>query len=428
MAERRAEHSGLDVFRAYAEAYEAGGGAAEERDSGKGEEDRVGAHGGGVAEEGHQHAVSHDLERLGEAGGELAAVLDLFEGEFGDRGAAVEIGEEGLGEDVGGGDGILDGEVDADASDGGHGVGGVADAEEAGGEPAFEMVDLDGKELDLIPGGDLVDAVGEERRERDEGGAEGGETGGPDGALEGAFADDEAGLEVVGAVDEDEHLAEVEEAEAAFGIVGLARKAEPEDVDGSAGLDGAKVGGGGGGGVAAVAADGESGGQGGGAGGGLNFDSGDAVGMVCEAGDFVLHEKAEGGVFGGLLGQEVEEIPLRHERDEATVGGEMGEVGERELLAADDSGDVVGLLVGELEERVKKAELVHELEGGGVDGVSAEVPEEVLMLFQNGDGNTGAGEEKAEHHAGGAAADDAGGGGRKGGGDRGHADTITRRL
>ena len=53
---------------------------------------------------------------------------------------------------------------------------------------------------------------------------------------------------------------------------------------------------------------------------------------------------------------------------------------------------------------------MEELEGGGVDGVAAEVAEEVGVLFEDGDVDAGAGEEEAEHDAGGAAADDAAGG------------------
>jgi hypothetical protein len=63
-------------------------------------------------------------------------------------------------------------------------VGGVADAEEAGGVPVLEVVDLDGEELDLVPGGELADAIGEEGCEVGEGGAEGFEAGGPEEGVE----------------------------------------------------------------------------------------------------------------------------------------------------------------------------------------------------------------------------------------------------
>ncbi len=56
--------------------------------------------------------------------------------------------------------------------------------------------------------------------------------------------------------------------------------------------------------------------------------------------------------------------------------------------------------------RVAEAELVDQVQGGGVHGVAAEVPQEVLVLLQHGDLDTGAGHEQAEHHPGRATADD----------------------
>ena len=49
---------------------------------------------------------------------------------------------------------------------------------------------------------------------------------------------------------------------------------------------------------------------------------------------------------------------------------------------------------------------MQELQCGGVDGVAAEVAEEVLVLFEDGDVDAGTGEEKAEHHARGTTAND----------------------
>jgi hypothetical protein len=50
---------------------------------------------------------------------------------------------------------------------------------------------------------------------------------------------------------------------------------------------------------------------------------------------------------------------------------------------------------------------MHELEGGGVDGVAAEIAQEVFVFFEDDDVDAGAGEEQAEHYASGAAAGDA---------------------
>jgi hypothetical protein len=94
------------------------------------------------------------------------------------------------------------------------------------------------------------------------------------------------------------------------------------------------------------------------------------------------------------------------------MGGEVGEVGHDHALAADDGGEASDLRVRECEEFFKEAELVEEFEGGGVDGVAAEVAKEVFVFFEDGDGDTGSGEEEAEHDAGWASADDAAGGWR----------------
>ena len=150
--------------------------------------------------------------------------------------------------------------------------------------------------------------------------------------------------------------------------------------------------------MAAVAAYGEGGVDFDGAGGRVGADADDAMaGVFDEAGGLVLHEEVEGGVVCGLGGEEVEEVPLGHEGDEFCVGGEVGEVGDGKVFAADGEDELGDLLVGKGEEGVEDAELVHEFEGGGVDGVAAEVAEEVFVLFEDGDvdGRRGRGGSRA---------------------------------
>ncbi len=89
------------------------------------------------------------------------------------------------------------------------------------------------------------------------------------------------------------------------------------------------------------------------------------------------------------------------------MGREMGEIGDRDRLAADHGGKLLDFLMGQLEERLEQAELVHDLERRGVDGVAAEVAEEILVLLQHHDVDTGAGQQKSEHHAGGSASGNA---------------------
>jgi hypothetical protein len=150
-----------------------------------------------------EHFVGEDLEGLGLADRAFAIVLD---------GAEIVDGQwvvtQRFGEDVGGGDGILKGDVNADASDGGHGMCGVADAEESGDTPVAEAVDLDGEELDLVPWIELGCAAFKEWDDSDETFVEGIEAAGLD-IGEGTFGNDVADLEVVDAVDEDDQAAVV---------------------------------------------------------------------------------------------------------------------------------------------------------------------------------------------------------------------------
>jgi len=111
--ETHADEASGEVF----EAWDAGGDAEGERRT-----DRAGALKGAG-----EDAVGENLYSLGVTHGRFAVMLDALQIMYG--GAA---GEEAFGEDIGGGDCVLQGDVDADAADGGHGVGGVADAEQAG--------------------------------------------------------------------------------------------------------------------------------------------------------------------------------------------------------------------------------------------------------------------------------------------------------
>src|SRR5207245_6620078 len=111
----------VDVLGSDAYANEAGYGAAEDGEGGEQAEEKRRLDGAGFAEEADQEMMCHHLEGLRDAGGEFAAALDVGEGDLGD-----ESGAERGGEDVGGGDGVLDSEGDADAADGRRGVCGVS--------------------------------------------------------------------------------------------------------------------------------------------------------------------------------------------------------------------------------------------------------------------------------------------------------------
>jgi hypothetical protein len=141
----------------------------------------------------------------------------------------------------------------------------------------------------------------------------------------------------------------------------------------------------------------------------LRFQPHHAVAVPDEIVHLGQHPELEGRIQLALVGEEIEEVPLREEGDEAAARGKMGEVGEDDHLVADDAADLAHLLVRQLEKRVEESELVHHFERGGMDGVAAEVAQEIGVLLQHQDVDAGAGEQEAEHHAGRAAPGDGAG-------------------
>ena len=55
----------------------------------------------------------------------------------------------------------------------------------------------------------------------------------------------------------------------------------------------------------------------------------DAASLLDEVGRFGLHAQVERAVAPGLLGEEIEEVPLRHQRDEFAAGRQMAEIHHR---------------------------------------------------------------------------------------------------
>ena len=98
-----------------------------------------------------------------------------------------------------------------------------------------------------------------------------------------------------------------------------------------------------------------------------------------------------------VIGEEVEEVPLRHQRDELAAGRQVGEIRERVRPTAEICADAASFLVRQLEELVEQTELAHHVEGRGMDGVAAEVAQEVAMLLEHDDVDAGAREQEAEH-------------------------------
>ncbi len=85
-----------------------------------------------------EEAVNSGLEGLRDPGGQLAAALNAGEQVFADRRISRVRRAEYRSEDARSSHSILNGEIDPDAADRGHGMRGVADAEQARKAPAAQ--------------------------------------------------------------------------------------------------------------------------------------------------------------------------------------------------------------------------------------------------------------------------------------------------
>ena len=105
--------------------------------------------------------------------------------------------------------------------------------------------------------------------------------------------------------------------------------------------------------------------------------------LCLEARDFVAiedqiihigqHAQAEARIALGVFDKEIEEVPLRHERDKFAPGEQMRTVGEGHKIITDDAAELLQLLMRARKKIIEQAELVHHLQGRRVDRVTAEI-------------------------------------------------------
>jgi len=150
--------------------------------------------------------VGEDLNRLSHARGKFAACLNFLEVGIG-GGSGGQNGNE----NVRGGDGVLNSEIDANAADGRHGVRGIADAEKAAAGPVAQAIDGDGEELDVVPIFQFDGAALQNGGDRFEVVAKGGQAIFLDGC-ESTLGDDVGALPVIAAVESYEELSSAETA------------------------------------------------------------------------------------------------------------------------------------------------------------------------------------------------------------------------
>jgi hypothetical protein len=132
----------------------------------------------------------------------------------------------------------------------------------------------------------------------------------------------------------------------------------------------------------------------------LRAHADDPTGLFDQVGDVGSVDESEPRVRASLVGEEVQEVPLRHERDIAAARAQPTEVGEGDRSALHVDCDPAQLGVGEPKELVEPPEFRHHLEGRGVHRVATEVPQEVGVLLEDHDIHALPGQQDSQHHPG----------------------------
>src|SRR6202790_5209553 len=175
--------------------------------------------------------LDRHLQRLGQPRRQGAAALDGFQVRIPQRAVAQPPGQ-----DIGGGDGVLDREIDAAPADRRHRMGAVADAQQPWAPPARQPVDRDRQQLDVVPVAQFGDPVRQKRGDPDDVVAEAGEPALAD-RVEPALADHERALPVIAAVEHYQHATVVEPAGALPWVARAFRDPHPQYIDRRAEVD-----------------------------------------------------------------------------------------------------------------------------------------------------------------------------------------------
>ena len=108
-----------------------------------------------------------------------------------------------------------------------------------------------------------------------------------------------------------------------------------------------------------------------------------------------------------LLSDKVQKIPLWHEREETAIGRQVGEVCNSDSVLADLARKLAYFLMRTFKELLQNTKLVHDFVGGGMNSVSAEITQKVVMLLEYDDVHARPRKQESQHDPGRAASGDA---------------------
>ena len=281
----------------------------------------------------------------------------------------------------------------------------VANAEQTFAGPVSQPVDLDGEQFDFRPIVQLCDSVLEKGAEFDNVAMQCAQAARLH-LVEATFWNDKTDLKIIAAVEQNEELPVAKESERLLGIAVALGKAHPEHVDRCAKIaeleftsrmrDG----------MPAVGPDDEISEKIAFVVRSLRAHPRDATVFKNKIDNFMLHVERERGEAFGVRRKKVQKIPLRHERDEFAARAQTREIRDRDGVAVEISSDLAQFLMRQLEKLLQQPELVHELEGGRMNGVAAKIAVEIGVFLQHDHVHTGARQQVTAHHSSRSATDD----------------------
>src|SRR5215471_14187750 len=309
-------------------------------------------------------------------------------------------------QDVGSRDGVLNREIDPDATDGRHRMGRVTDTEQTRAIPLAQVIDQHRQEPDLFPVSNLLRAVLQKWRDRKDVVPEGIDAAAFD-LFEHALANHEGALPVFVAIQHHQDLAGNKSAEHLTRVVWPARDAEPKHVDGRAqtidlqpsAFTHRRT--------AAVSTHRQSRVHFYFARWRLGLHARHRIALDDEVNDFRPHQQLKLWVLPRLLSKEIEKVPLWHEAEKLAVGRQMCEVCQRNKLIANLAADLSDFLVRSFEKLIEQAEFIDHFESRRMDRVAAKVAEKIGVLFEHDYIDTCPREQKPEHYTGRSTADNA---------------------
>lgn len=102
-----------------------------------------------------------------------------------------------------------------------------------------------------------------------------------------------------------------------------------------------------------------------------------------EVSHFSLHLQVKCGISPALLGDEVQEVPLRHQGQKMAVRRQMGEIRKRDGFIPHLAAQFTYLLMRAFQELVQNAELMHDFKCRRMDRVAAEITQKIRVFFEH---------------------------------------------